>query len=451
MLRVLSAGQWVHSPIISAVVVTSIVTETVRPTVTSTQIITVGLTRTEASSPSSPSSPNAGPSPQPEVTGWPTQPAPDQTNAGQTHTWAPDISNPSHLPVSTTSPTKQTHPTPTKITATLMTSLSDNPARAPSVLPLPLPSVVTFSVSTSTTSFASTMSSRPGTTSIDPELSSRTLITYSRASAAITPMSLPVTFTSLSATPSLSSAAGVTSESTFADSPHTESKPAMPSGAIVACVVGGVVCLGLVILACIFCSRRKGQGLLSSLGMASRRKSDDSLTTLHALRDSEAFPIGAVLPSQHPNRALQTTLNQLPPVDPAKYESTINVRILPPSPPGDEVGLPPRCSVAPRNQVQTCPRTPWTMSDHSDYGSDESKLDYLRPVGFGSEPHVNSWHAASNGAKRDTIKVNLTGFPELDRLAPRRDYEMRIRTRSNPFDLELPLTDLQEIERPNKA
>ncbi|EPS29163.1 hypothetical protein PDE_04112 [Penicillium oxalicum 114-2] len=256
-------------------------------------------------------------------------------------------------------------------------------------------------------------------------------------------------YPSLSPSSATASSTGIASDASSLDSQLSHGRPSLSTGAIVGCVVGGVIGLGLVILACLFCLRRKGIQVLSSLGMNSRRKSDDSLTTLHAMRDSEAFPMGAVLAPRAANMVPSHATTPRPVVaEPVKQEPTPDTWGLAQKFHAKHGALSARCSVTPLIQVQPCSRAPSTLSHLSSQQSAETKLDYMEQAEFGTAPSATSDYESVDDPEKSVMMVDFSNFPEDNRLAPRRDYDMRLSTRSDPFDLELPLKSLGCHARP---
>ncbi|KAF3392585.1 hypothetical protein F1880_008562 [Penicillium rolfsii] len=461
------------------VAITSVVTETARPTLIVTEVTTVESSQLQTS-------PSTAGQPQSETSsGLMLQSGAVQTNASQT-----DQMQSAPTAISTASPFTSLLPESTAAATTTSIWSTDESASFSTAAEQSsgsLPPVVGHSnvnaqttslelvpVSSSTSTFATsvqsstvssplgnaTASTALGATSTIPTstgslLSSSTLVTSSLIApfilASVTSQS-PFTLTSPS--PSSSSIAGIISGSDSAAGKTSESQYSSHVGAIVGGSVGGAVFVALVLLTCMLClrrSHRRQQGAhikpQGSLRRGLLRNSSDSLTTFrgpqswhgHGQQDSQpSYPTdpmfsprgNSISLAPAPNQALAAS-NQGPPLvtmsahgdscqnhfsDREDSPVSLVINVHPPS------------------------RTASTYSQPSCEGS----LGYLEKYDCES-PTRSSCYESIYYLDESAVTPSLTGD---DKLAPLENCKTRLSTRSDPFDLEVPTKSLHEWPLP---
>ncbi|GLI80271.1 hypothetical protein PoHVEF18_008624 [Penicillium ochrochloron] len=458
------------------VAITSVVTETVHPTLIVTEVTTVGSSQLETS-------PSSAGQPQSEMSSSLTvQSGAAQTNASQTD------QTPTVQPaMSTSSTTSQLTSLVPESTATAMTTATwsaddlSSFSAAAAQISVSLPPVVghsnadaqtsssellpvSSSTSTFTTSVQSSTASSPLasatastvlgvittiSTSTSTQPSSSTLVTSSFAPTISSSAKSQSPISSPSPSPSSSSVGGIISGSDSATGQTSESQYSSHVGAIVGGSVGGAVFVALALLACMLCLRRRRQRApIKPQGSPRKgllRNSSDSLTTFrgphgwHGHQDSQSsYPMGPMFSPRGNTISLAPAPN---PALAASYRGPPLVTMIVHRDSGQNPFSDPEHSpVSPIINVHPPSRTASTYSQPSCEGG----LGYLEKYDYES-PTRSSRYESIYYADEDVVTPSL---PEDDKLAPLETCKTRLSTRSNPFDLEVPPKVLHEWPLP---
>ncbi|KAJ5368854.1 uncharacterized protein N7496_008614 [Penicillium cataractarum] len=438
----------------TVVAITSVVTETVHPTLIITEVTTVGTSQLGTSL-------SAGQQQSEESPGPTIQAATVQTEASQTsqtQTVQLAYSTTSQLTVlspettatwswstadlvSSSSPAGQTS---VSLPPVVGHSLGDGQTSSSELVPV-LSSSTTSALSSTAFSTATTSSVLGATTTsltaTSTPTSRSTLVTSSLAETTFTSVSSHSSSSSPSLSPSSSSSAVITSGSESTNGQFSHSNSDSHLGAIVGGPIGGAVFVALALLACTLFRRRRRRAPTKPQGSPGgdlRPNSNDSLTTFrgvhgwHSQQNSQSEFLMDPVFSPRGNTVLSAPAPNQEVPNNTMYQARDSRR--------DHFSDPELSPVSPIINIHPPSRTASNYSQRSGDGG----LKFLEKHDF---------HPSTPSSRYESIYYPDEGsftpsLPEEDKLAPRDNRKTRLSTRSDPFDLEMPPKALHEWPLP---